>query len=212
MNKEDVKKALEELKKQPKRKFLQSYDLIVNLKNIIIKQNPLDFFVTLHHSRGRKVKVAAFVDQQLKEQAKKFCDLVIEEKDFAAYADKKKAKKLAQEYDYFIAQSTLMPKVAAAFGKVLGVRGKMPNPKLGNVVLPNANLDILKQKLEKTIRLSAKVGTNLQCVVGKETQLEEEVIDNILIIYQTALKNLPSEAQNIKNVQIKLTMGKPVKV
>ncbi|HLC52418.1 MAG TPA: hypothetical protein VJI98_04200 [Candidatus Nanoarchaeia archaeon] len=212
MNKEEIKKVLAELKSQSKRNFNQSYDLIINLKNISIAQNPLDFFITLHYSKGKNIKIAAFVDNILADQAKKNFDLVITEPDFAKYSDKKVMKKLAQDYDCFIAQVNLMSKVAAQFGKVLGVRGKMPNPKLGCVVPPNANLEALKKKLISTVRLTAKKGTNLQCLVGKQEQSEEEVADNILTVYNTALKNLPNESQNVKNVKLKLTMGKPVKL
>ena len=209
MNKEDVKKAIEQLKKQPKRNFSQSYDLIINLKNIVIKTTPVDFFVTLHHSKGKTVKVAAFVDNKMEEEAKKYCDLAINETEFVKYKDKT-LKKLAEDYDYFIAQANLMPKVAAAFGRVLGVKGKMPNPKLGCVVPPSANLEPLVKKLNATARLTAKKGSNLQCMVGKEDQPEEQIIDNILMIYQSTLKKLPNEAQNIKNIHLKLTMGKPI--
>ncbi|MBI2572933.1 hypothetical protein HYV86_03685 [Candidatus Woesearchaeota archaeon] len=212
MEKQDIQKALQELKNEPQRKFAQAYDLVINLKNIAIKQNPVDFFALLHYGRGRKIKVAAFVDQQLADQATKHCDLVIREADFAKYADKKVGKKLAREYDYFIAQATIMPKVAAAFGKSLGTSGKMPNPKLGCVVPPNANLEPLVSKLNKTVRLSAKKGTNLQCTIGKQSQPEEEVIDNILAVVQQTLKQLPNESQNIKNIALKLTMSKPVRI
>lgn len=213
MDKDQIKKAIEELKKNTKkRNFSQSYDLIINLKNMDTKQNPIDFFVTLHYPTGRKIKVAAFVDQLLREQAKEHCDLVIEEKDFANYKDKKAMKKLAESYDYFIAQATLMPKVAAAFGRTFGPKQKMPNPKLGCVVPPNANLAPLIQKLNKSVKLTAKKATNLQCLVGKEDQKEEELIDNILTVYQSVLKQVPNEIQNIKNVLLKLTMGKAVKV
>lgn len=212
MEKEQVQKAIQELKQHPKKKFVQSYDLIINLKSIVVKSAPVDFFVTLHHPKGRKMKVAAFVAQELAESAQKSCDLMIRESDFSKYGDKKSARKLAEGYDYFISQANLMPKVAAAFGKVLGTKGKMPNPKLGCVVPPGANLQILVDKLKKTIRLSAKKGLNLQCLVGKEDQPEEEIIDNILTVYQTALKQLPEEKQNIKNVSLKLTMSKPVRI
>jgi len=212
MKKEDVQKALEEIKKVPKRNFSQTYDLIINLKNLVIKQNPLDFFVTLHYSKGKKVRVAAFVDQLLIDQASKNCDLVIKDTEFDNFKDVKKLKKLAEEYDYFIAQANLMAKIAVIFGKVLGTRGKMPNPKLGCVVPPNANLEPLLKKLNSTVRLSAKKAANLQCIAGREGQAEEQIIDNILTIYQTTLKNVPNEAQNIKNVYLKLTMGKPVKI
>ena len=212
MDKKNVQKALAEIKEQPKRKFSQSYDLIVNLKNLVIKSSPLDFFVTLHYPKGRAVKVAAFVSNQLIDQAKKHCDLALTESDFKQYGAKKALKKLAESYDYFIAEAALMPKVAKTFGKVLGMKGKMPNPKLGCVVPPNANLEQLNQKLQKTVRLTARKATNLQCIVGKENQPEEEVVDNILTVYQAVLKNVPNDIQNVKNVQIKTTMGKPVKL
>ena len=212
MDKQDVLKALTELKQQPKRKFSQSYDLIINLKNIVVKQNPIDFFVTLHYSPGRKIKIAAFVDQELKDQAKEFCDLVIQEEQFAKYHDKKVGRKLAREYDYFIAQANLMPKIAAAFGKALGTRGKMPNPKMGCVVPPNANLEALRKKLEITVRLTAKQGLNLQCLVGKEGQNDNEIADNIVVVCNNVLKSLPNESQNIKNIYLKTTMGKPVRI
>jgi len=212
MNKEQVKKALEELKSQPKKKFTQSYDLIINLKNLDMKQVNIDFFSTLHFPKGKNIKIAAFADQLLKEQADQHCDFVIEEKDFGNYKDKKAVKKLADSYDYFIAQANLMPKVAANFGKILGIKGKMPNPKLGCVVPPNANLEALVKKLRLTVRMSAKKALNFQCIIGKEDQPEEQVIDNIITAYSSAVKQLPNELQNVKNVTLKLTMSKPVRI
>src|SRR3989338_9500069 len=184
MDTEKVRKALKELQKHPKRKFTQSYDLVINLKNIVIKQTPVDFFVTLHYPKGKKIRVAAFVDQLLAEQAQTFCDLAIRDTEFAKYADKKVLKKLAEEYDYFIAQDNLMPKVAAAFGKVLGTKGKMPNPKLGGVVPPTADLEPLVKKLNLSVKLTAKKATNLQCLVGKEDQDNNDIVDNVLAVYQ----------------------------
>lgn len=211
MNKEQIQKALEQLKQQKKRNFSQSYDLIINLKNIDTKTNPVEFFITLPHPKPKKPKIACFVAPELTEQADKFCDLTIKETGFPTY-NKKALKKLASEYDYFIAQVNLMPKVAQTFGKVLGVKGKMPNPKLGCVVPPNANLEPLTKKLQLTVKLSAKKATNLQCLVGKQDQPEEQIIDNILTVYNQTLKQLPQEKHNIKNTQLKLTMGKPVKI
>ncbi len=212
MDKEQVKKALNELKSQPKRKFTQSYDLVINLKAVDLKQNPLDFFITLPFASRKEVKVAAFVDQELIEQANKFCNLTIKETDFSKYKEKRIARKLAESYDYFIAQATLMPKVAGTFGKLLGTKGKMPSPKLGCVVPANANLEALTKRLKLTVRLTTKKGMNLQCLIGKEDQAEEQVIENVLTVYQTILKQLPNELQNIKSVALKLTMSKPVRI
>ena len=105
-----------------------------------------------------------------------------------------------------------MPKIAAAVGRVFGPKQKMPNPKLGCVVPPNATLEPLVSKLRKTVRMRATKGTNLQCMVGKEDQEESEVVDNILTAYNSTIKKLPNEEQNVKNVSLKLTMGKPVNI
>ena len=212
MDKGQIQKVITELKSHQKKKFSQSYDLIINLKQLDIKQNPLDLFVPLQHPKAKKPKIAAFVSQELMDQAKKYCDLVISENDFVKYQDKLAQKKLAQGYDYFIAQANLMPKIAQVFGKVLGTKGKMPNPKLGCVVPPVANLEPLVKKLQTNIRLTAKKATNLQCIVGKEDQSDDYIIENVLSVYQTVTKQLPQEKQNIKSVQLKLTMSKPVKV
>jgi large subunit ribosomal protein L1 len=212
MDKEQVQKAISELKKTSTRKFTQSYDLVINLKNLVIKSNPISLFVTLHYPKGKGIKVACFCDQQLAAEAEKNCDLVIKDTDFPNYTDKKVLKKLAVEYDYFIAQANLMPKVAQTFGKVLGIRGKMPNPKLGCVVPPSATLEPLVKKLNATVSLSANKATNLQCLVGKQDQPDEQIIDNIMTVYQAVLKSVPNEHQNIKNVTLKLTMSKPVKL
>jgi len=212
MDKAQIQKALADIKAQPPRKFTQSYDLVINLKNLELKSNPVDLFVTLPFPKGKSVKIAAFVDRELVEQATKFCDLAIRESEFIKYNEKKTAKKLGEQYNFFIAQASLMPKIAANFGKVLGIRGKMPNPKLGCVIPPNANVEALVKKLKHTVRLQAKKGLNLQCIVGKEDQPEEQIIDNILTAYNAVVKHLPNELQNIKNVTLKLSMGKPVKV
>ncbi|MBS3165635.1 hypothetical protein J4444_00795 [Candidatus Woesearchaeota archaeon] len=213
MDKESIKKALDLLKQQPKRGFVQTYDLVINLKNFDVKTHPVDFFAVLPHPKGKKIKIAAFVDQELVAQSTKFCDVTLRETDFEKYKnDKKLAKKLGEDYDFFIAQANLMAKVAAAFGKVLGTKGKMPNPKLGCVVPPTANLEPLVKRLNLSVRLSAKKGMNLQCLVGKEDQPDEQIIDNIFSVYQAVLKQVPDESQNIKNVALKLTMGKPVRI
>ena len=211
MEKTQILKALEQLK-DDKKKFVQSYDLIITLKDINTKTAPVDAFVVMPHTRGKTVKVCAVVGQELAEQASKQCDLVIRETELLKYRDNKAAKKLAGEYDFFLAQITLMPQIAQFFGRSFGPRGKMPNPKIGAVVPANANLEPLIKRLRATIRLVTKKGLNLQCLIGKENQSEEEIAENILIIYQALTKQVPDEHHNIKNLMLKTTMGKTVKI
>lgn len=216
MNKDDFKKAIETLKKNsPKRKFNQSYDLIINLKDLDLKvpEQQVELWIQLPHPTGKDTKVCALVGGELAEQAKKTCDLVITNEEFKLYApDKKKIKQVANEYKYFIAQANIMQDIAKTFGRIFGPRGKMPNPKAGCVVPPNANLAQLVEKLKKTIKVSAKTQTSIKCTVGNEKMPEDQIAENMQIIYSQVLHALINEDKNIKEVLIKLTMSSPVKV
>ena len=107
-------------------------------------------------------------------------DNVILVNEFDKYAkDKKLTKKLAGEYDFFVAQATIMPKVAASFGGIFGPKGKMPNPKAGCVVPPNANLKVVHDKLKNTVKISGKKAPLIQTVVGDEKSDDAALIENI---------------------------------
>ena len=213
MKKESLINAITELRKSDnKKKFAQSFDLIINLKDLNLKnpEEQVDFFTSLKYSTS-KIKVAALVGQELSDSAK-ICDKVIKQTEFDNYKDKKTAKKLATEYDFFIAQADIMPKVAQAFGRVLGTRGKMPNPKLGSILPGKAPVEPLYKKLQSTVRLTAKKTPVIQVKIGNENMKDEEIIENALIIYDQIIHHLPKERSNIKNAMLKLTMSKPIKI
>jgi large subunit ribosomal protein L1 len=197
------------------RNFKQSVDLIINLKDLDFKkpENQVDFYVTLQHNFGKKIRVCALCGPELRDEARATCDTTIQVEDFAEYQkDKKKLKALAENHDYFIAQANIMPQVATAFGRVLGPRGKMPNPKAGCVVPPKATLKPLVERLQKTVRVTAKKDPVIHLLVGKEDMQEDILGDNISFLYQQVQTHLPQEANNIKNAMVKLSMGKPVKL
>ena len=69
-----------------------------------------------------------------------------------------------------------MVDVARSFGQVLGPRGKMPNPKIGCVVPPKTNLQLLYDKLQKSVMLSTKKGgTSVKTIIGNEEMKDEEI-------------------------------------
>jgi large subunit ribosomal protein L1 len=211
MNKEQVTQTLKKVKENSqKRNFTQSYDLIVNLRDIDLKkaEQNVNFFATLHYPKGKKSKICALVGPELLSQAKEVFEMAISVDDFPKYQDKKEAKKLANGYDFFIAQATIMPKVATTFGRVFGPKGKMPNPKAGCVVPPNANLKPLYEKLQKTVKLQTTNDPIIQTIAGNEGMKDEEVIDNIMTIYDALIHHLPSGKNNVKGALLKLTMGK----
>lgn len=216
MEQKDFKQAIELLKQvSPKREFKQSYDLVINLQDMDLKKTDqqVDAFVNLPHGRGRPVKIGAFVGPEMAEAAKKTCDSVVTADEFPKYAtDTNLIKKLANANDFFIAQVTVMPGLAKTFGKVLGVRGKMPNPKAGMVVPQGANLKPVIDKLKNVVRMTAKTQLSTKCTVGNETMPEEQVAENAWAAYTQFKKALPQEENNVKNVILKLTMGPPIKV
>lgn len=216
MKKETVLKAIREIKeKSQKRNFKQTYDLIITLKDLDLKkpEHQIDFFQTLHYSRGKKIKACALIGPEMEKAAKGVVDHYIVVDDFPKYAkDKKAMKKLAKQFDFFIAQATIMPKVATTFGKVFGPKGKMPNPKAGCVVPPTASLKALYEKLQKTVHLTAKTSLMVQAAVGKEDMPDEHIADNILTIYDALIHHLPKAEHNVREIFLKLTMSKPIKL
>lgn len=216
MNNKEVEEALKKAKDiSQKRNFKQTIDLIINLKELNLKSsdNQLNLFMTLPHPTGKQVKVCGLVGPELADHAKEVFDNVVNADDFDKYAkDAKLTKKLADDYDYFVAQANIMPKVATAFGRVLGTRGKMPNPKAGCVVPPSANLKPLYKNLQRTAKIIVKSVPIVQCRVGNEDSPEKDVIENVMAIYDNVIHHLPNEQDNIKNVIVKLTMGPAVVV
>ena len=216
MEKKEILEAIKQLKeKSPKKQFTQSIDLVVNLQQYDLKKNEkLDFYVTLPHPRSKKVKLGAFVDAQLAQQAKKFFDVIITKEEFPKWINnKKEQKKLASEHDYFVAQVELMANMAGIFGKILGARGKMPNPKAGCVVPGNIpSLEPLVNRLQNTVRLQTKNEASLKAAIGDEKMKDEDVAENILSVYNNLLQKLPQGTNNIRYLALKLTMGPLLKI
>ena len=216
MEKQDVINAIKELReKSPKKNFKQSVDVLINLKDIDLKkpEHNIDLYLQLPNPSHKKLKLGAFVDQQLGVQAKKLFDTIVLKEDFSKWVNNKKdQKKLASSYDFFVAQVELMPQIATTFGKVFGARGKMPNPKAGCVVAGTSNLEPLVNKLKDTIRIKTRNETSIKLVIGGEEVSDDKLTDNILFIYNNVLSKLPQEKQNIRYIGIKYTMGPLIKI
>ncbi len=213
--KNDFKKALEQVRSNSqKRNFKQAIDLIINVKDLNLKkpEEQVDTFVILNHLRGKKIKVAALVGPELKDAAKAACDTVILHSDFAKLTKKRDIQKLANDHDFFIAQANIMPDVAKTFGRIFGPRGKMPNPKAGCVVPPNANLTALVERLQKIVKVSIKTQLSFKCRIGTEEMSDDHIIDNLTTVYTALTHALPQEDRNIKNIMLKFTMDKPIVV
>jgi large subunit ribosomal protein L1 len=214
MDKKEVLNAIQELRSLSKKKFSQSFDFQIKLQNIDLKKqdNKVDVFVQLPHTIGRKITVCALVGGTLYNDAKASCDKTIVQDEFKSMAgNAKELKKLARSYDYFIAQADIMGPIATTFGRYLGPKGRMPNPKAGCIVPPKGSTKLIVEKLQKTIRLVAKNNEPaVRCAIGKESMKDEEIAENFMAAYTVLINSLPMHDQNIKNVSLKLTMSRPV--
>jgi large subunit ribosomal protein L1 len=205
MEKDKVIKVLEELRKEKKKNFNQSVDLLINLKEFDIKKDNVNLFLALPH-KTKEVSVAAFLNK------KSPVVTTIVKEEFDRYKDKKKAKAVSKGYDFFISAANLMPQVATVFGRFLGPQGKMPSPQLGIVTDESeAKLKEIIARFEKIVRVKSKE-PSLKFSVGKEDMKDEEIADNVVHAYNTILNALPRKKENIKNVLIKFTMSKPVRI
>jgi large subunit ribosomal protein L1 len=212
LNEQKLKETVEALHSE-KRNFSQSFDLLVALKDLNLK-NPneqIEFFATVPHEIGRKRTVCALVGPEMIDEATKTADFALEQSQFERMP-KKDLRKIAAKYDYFVGQANIMPKIAGSFGRVLGPRGKMPNPKAGCIVPPKAPLQPLIDRLQKTVKVSAKKNPNIQVLIGNQKQTPAAVLENVKSLYQQIVHNLPKEENNVKAVYLKVTMGKPIKL
>lgn len=200
---EAVKKLKEENKKE--RKFDQTVDIIVNLKDFDVRKQAFNVFASVPHKIKDK-KIGGFFekDSQLVDSIKK--------DNFANYKEKKDIRKLVKSYDFFIANAKLMPAVATSFGRVLGPVGKMPSPQLG--ILPNEEEAVVKgiiDRVNKSVRIIVKQ-PSIKVGVAKSSLEAEDISDNLMAVYTKILESLPKGVDNVRNVKVKLTMGKPVDV
>lgn len=203
--KEQLQKALTELRKGKERKFDQTVDLIVNLQKFDSKKNSVNLFISVPNKIKDK-RVAGFLETKNKNIE------TITKEEFRIYSKKSELKKLVKKFDFFIAQGSLMPKVATTFGKVLGPAGKMPSPQLGIILnADDKTIKELKEKINNMIKIRVKEAS-IKLAAGKQSMKDEDIIENIQSIYKEILRVMPKDKENIKNIEIKFTMTKPVKI
>lgn len=205
---EAVKEAKE---KSKKRNFTQSVELVVSLKDIDMKssEGKLQEIVELPNLPAKTNKICVIATGELALKARKaHADRVIERAELEGLAGKKRElRKIANDYDFFIAEAPLMPLVGKVLGPVLGPRGKMPIP-----VPPTADIASLIDKHRKTVTVRMRNQPVLQCRVGTENMKEEEIAENVQAVLRAVESKLKKGMKNIKFAYIKTSMGTLVKI
>jgi len=203
-----VKEAKE---KSGKRNFIQSVELVLSLQDVDMKssEGKIQEILELPYSPEKPNKICVVASGELALKARKAnADLVIERAELEGLAGRKQElRKIANGYDFFIAEAPLMPLVGKILGSVLGPRGKMPAP-----IPPTADIASLIEKHRKTVFLRMRNQPILQCRVGTESMKEEEIVENIQAILRTLEGKLKKGMKNIRSAYIKTSMGAPVKI
>jgi len=212
VSKDSIAKALAEARsKTEKRKFNQSIELAVKLREIDLKkpESRINESLELPTPADKEVKVAVIAGGDLATRARAGgADIVIGREDLDKLGrEKKEARKLAQKYDFFIAEAPLMPQVGKTLGQMLGPRGKMPTP-----VPPTAPIDEVIKRHRRNIRLRMKDQQVIQCKVGTEDMADDALIQNIQTVLSRLEARLEKGPKNISSIAIKATMGPLVKI
>jgi large subunit ribosomal protein L1 len=197
-----VKKALERAKK---RNFRETVDVSINLKDVdlSVPKNRIQEDIILPHGRGRDVKICVIGGGELALKAKGIADRIITPEELAKLADDKKAaKKIASEFDYFIAEAPLMPTIGKRLGIVLAPRGKMPKP-----IPPGADPKPMIENLRKTVSVRSRDKRTFHAPVGTVDMPPEQIADNIEAILKRISSKLERGMMNIGSVYVKTTMG-----
>ncbi len=206
---EAVEKALEESKKL-NRKFKQTIDLAVTLKNVDLNEskNRIDEEIILPNGRGKESKIAIFASGELALKSKGKVDLIVKPEEIEDLSgDKKKFKKIVDDYDFFIAEAPLMPTIGKTLGVILGPRGKMPKP-----VPPQIDITGIVKNLRNTVILRSKANKTFHTIAGKEEMDKEKIAENIDAIIKRLESKLERGRMNISSVYVKTTMGPSVRI
>jgi len=211
----DPKSTLEAIKeakeKSEKRSFVQSIDLIVNLRDIDPKkpESRIQELIELPYPAGEETKICVFASGEMALKARKAgADLVMEKSDLEALTgDKKKQKELAKTYDFFLAEAPLMPLVGRVLGATLGPRGRMPTP-----VPPAASIEDHMKRYRKMLLIRLRGQPVLQCRIGTEDMPDEQINENLQTVMREIERKLKKGIKNIRSIRLKTTMGPPIRV
>jgi len=204
---------LAEMTKQVKaeakeRKFTQAIELIINFKDIDVKKGfALNEVVQLPKTTSpATVCVMATGDMGLKAKEAN-ADAVIGENELQKFAtNKRESRKFVDKYDFFLADTKVMPLVGKTLGQLLGPRGKMPTP-----VPFDAPIASFLQRFRSSIKVRTRASLSISCKIGDESMEDADLATNAHAVLSAIEKKLPNGEKNIKRIMIKTSMGKPLK-
>jgi large subunit ribosomal protein L1 len=199
--------AIRLLKGTASAKFDETVETHVNLGlNVRHADQQLRGTLMLPNGTGREMRVAVFAEGEKAKEAEEAGADVVGSADLAA-----KIEGGFDDFDIAIATPDMMGTVGR-LGRILGPRGKMPNPKAGTVTFDvgKAVRDSKAGKLEyRTDR-----GANVHLPIGKRSFEEKALLENYAAVVEEIVRAKPSAAKGryIRSITLATSMGPGIKV
>jgi len=192
------------------RKFQQSIELILVFKDIDVKKGfAINETIQLPKKMSKSASVCIIAAGDLGIKAKNAkADRVMNEAELIQLGkNKRESRKVINKYDFFLADTKLMPTVGKVLGQLLGPRGKMPTP------IPfNAPVEALLERFRTSVGVKVKGSLSLSCKIGEESMEDADLAANASAVASIIEKKLPNGDKNIRKIMIKTSMGKAIRL
>jgi len=197
-------------KEAPTRKFTQSAELTLVLKDIDVKKGfSLNEVVAIPHNSSKKPSVCVIATGDMGSRARRAgVDAVMDPTELDRLGtNRREARKIVREHDFFLADTAQMATIGRSLGQFLGPKGKMPTP------LPyGAPVESIAARFKNSVRVRSKNQLNVSAKIGDEKLEDAQLAENASTIITAIEKKLPQGDKNIRNAMVKFTMGKTSKL
>lgn len=202
------------------RKFDESIDLIINIKDINLNdpKSRIDKEIILSNEviTNDRPNICVIASDEILQEAKK---LGVETLDSSGLInlnneEKKYKKKFAKRYEFFVVEDKMMRDVARYLARYLGPVGKMPKPfPTGYGIISSVeDLNVAYERYKKIIRIQMKKQPIIFAKIGKKSLDRQKLYENMKAVVNFIADQMPHKFNNFKSMYLKSTMGKPVKV
>jgi large subunit ribosomal protein L1 len=211
VNETQLVEVIKQAKESDKtRKFQQSIELILVFKDIDVKKGfAINETIQLPKKMSKSASVCIIAAGDLGIKAKNAkADRVMNEAELVQLGkNKRESRKVINKYDFFLADTKLMPTVGKVLGQLLGPRGKMPTP------IPfNAPVEALLERFRTSVGVKVKGSLSLSCKIGEESMEDADLAANASAVAAIIEKKLPNGDKNIRKIMIKTSMGKAIRL
>jgi len=199
--------AIRIVKEVSSAKFDESIEAHFNLGlNVRHADQQLRGTLMLPHGTGREVRVAVFAEGDKAREAEEAGADVVGAADLAA-----RIQEGFDEFDVAIATPDMMGTVGR-LGRILGPRGKMPNPKTGTVTF-DVGKAVTEAKAGK-LEYRTDRGANVHVTIGKKSFDDRLLAENYAAVVEEIVRAKPAAAKGryIRAITLASTMGPGIHV